>query len=241
MTGMIDIHSHILPETDDGSSGMAESMEMLQMAYRQGIRQVIATPHYSRKFCNIPPEQIRKLCMKVQETACREYDMDLKIHPGQEIMYTNDVIDLLESEKILTLADSRYVLTEFFPSAAYSDIYRAVRDLSMNGYYPVLAHAERYMCLREGNRIDEIREQGAYIQLNYRPVGGKWYDSTTKWCRKVLREEKADFMGTDMHNAGNRSPSVEPALSWMNKRLPRIYIWKILCENPEKVTAGKKI
>nr|WP_294492865.1 CpsB/CapC family capsule biosynthesis tyrosine phosphatase [uncultured Mediterraneibacter sp.] len=238
---MIDIHSHILPELDDGSSGMTESMEMLQMAYRQGIRQVVATPHYSRRFSNTSPEQIRKLCMDVQETACRDYNMDLKIYPGQEIMYTNDVIDLLRSEKILTLADSRYVLTEFFPTAGYSDIYRAVRELTRNGYYPVLAHAERYPCLREGERIDEIRDQGGYIQLNYRSTGGKWYDGTTRWCRKVLKEEKVDFMGTDMHNVGNRCPSTEPALKWMNKHLSKLYIWKILNENPEKVTVDEKI
>ena len=47
MTGMIDIHTHILPGIDDGARDWDESRRMLEMAYSQGIRHIVATPHYS--------------------------------------------------------------------------------------------------------------------------------------------------------------------------------------------------
>ena len=241
MTGMIDIHSHVLPGVDDGASNMRESIQMLRFARRQGITQVVATPHYSHSFRNTSPDEIRKLCREVQEAAQRELKTEIHIWPGQEIMYDGDVLNLLEKGSILTIADSRYVLTEFLPSAPYSYIYRAVRELLLEGYIPIVAHAERYMYLREKGRLDEIRDQGACIQINFRRIGGKWYDSTTRWCREMLRGRKIDFLGTDMHNMTERRPETREALEWMRKHLGRNYLSKILCRNQQKVLEDKKI
>lgn len=241
MTGIIDIHSHILPGLDDGSSDMRESIHMLRLAAKQGITQVVATPHYSHGFRNIRPDEIRKLCRDVRETALRELKTDILIWPGQEIMYDGDVLNLLAKGSILTIADSRYVLTEFLPSAPYSYIYRAVRELLLEGYIPIIAHAERYMYLREKGRVDEIRGQGACIQVNFRRVGGKWYDSTTRWCREMLHSRKIDFLGTDMHNMKERRPETGAALEWMRKHLGRNYLSKILYRNQQRVLEDKKL
>ncbi len=241
MTGMIDIHSHILPGLDDGSADMDESIKMLQLARKQGITQIVATPHYSHSFQNTDPDRIRDMCRKVQEAARRQLKTEIHIWPGQEIMYDSDVLNLLSEGSILTIADSRYVLTEFLPSAPYSYICLAVRELSLGGYIPILAHAERYMCLREKHRAAEIRSQGARIQINFRRIGGRWYDSTTRWCREMLRERKVDFLATDMHNIRERRPETGAALEWMEKHLDMGYLRKILYQNQQKVLADEKI
>ena len=241
MTGMIDIHSHILPGLDDGAGDMNESIRMLRLARKQGIIQVVATPHYSHSFQNTSPDQIRSLCREVQEAARRQLKAEIRVWPGQEIMYDGDVLDLLERGGILTIADSRYVLTEFLPSAPYSYIQGAVRELSLAGYKPILAHAERYLYLREKDRVYEIRKQGAYIQVNIRRVGGKWYDGTTRWCRKMLRRRKIDFLGTDMHNIRGRRPETGAVMEWMQKHLSSSYLCKILYRNQEKVLRDLKI
>ena len=44
--GLFDIHCHIVPSVDDGASSAEEAYKMLQMEYRQGVRNIIATPHY---------------------------------------------------------------------------------------------------------------------------------------------------------------------------------------------------
>ena len=46
MSGIIDFHSHILPGIDDGSASVAESIAMLRLEAEQGIRRVVATPHF---------------------------------------------------------------------------------------------------------------------------------------------------------------------------------------------------
>ena len=74
-------------------------------------------------------------------------------------------------------------------------------------YRPVIAHIERYGALREKGRVEELTEIGALMQMNYRRIGGKWYEETTRWCRKMLKDEKIHFLATDMHNTKARKPA----------------------------------
>ncbi len=237
---VLDIHTHILPGVDDGPSTDKEALSMLKKARTQEITEVIATPHYSGKFPNDCPERIREMCREIQEKAQRA-GIHIRIWPGQEIFYGEGTAEKLERGELLTLADSRYVLVEFHPEAPYSLIFRALRELMTAGYYPVLAHVERYRSLRKENRIDEITGQGAYLQMNFRSVGGSWYNERTRWCRKTLREGKIHFLGTDMHNMTERSPETREALRWMERHLDRTCLFNIVRGNAEKILADKKI
>ena len=47
----IDMHCHILPGVDDGAKDLAETKKMLEIAYAEGIRCIIATPPWKSKAC----------------------------------------------------------------------------------------------------------------------------------------------------------------------------------------------
>lgn len=246
---MIDIHAHILPGIDDGASRMKESVQMLSMAREQGITDVFATSHYSKRYPNTEPELLRELCKKVERQANKVKkgeDTEIKrkkirIWTGQEIFYSDQVLQLLDEGKLMTLADSDYVLVEFAPSVAYSEINRAVRDLRMEGFDPIIAHAERYQCLRTEDRVTDLISQGAYIQLNFRSIGGKWYDSTTRWCKKMLKNQSVHVLGTDMHNMRSRTPDTEKAVQWMRLHLERSYVKRLMHENARRIIKNKEI
>ena len=241
MIGIIDTHSHILPGLDDGASDMRESICLLRQARRQGIRSVIATPHYSGRFPNICPDRIRLLCREVQAQAQAELKAKIRIWPGQEIMYSEEAVSLLDKGDLLTIADTRYVLIEFLSAVPYSYIFRGVKELTLAGYRPILAHAERYEALREEGRLEELKKQGACVQLNFRPIGGKWYHESTRWCRKILRDGLADFLGTDMHNTGGRRPETEKAVKWMQKELGGRYREAVLRGNVQELLRGNEV
>ena len=230
----IDIHNHILPGLDDGASSEEESMCMLKNAAKQGVISVIATPHCSVEYQN-KKEEIQLACKKIEKRARAEIDPKFSIYPGQEILYTQDILEKLEKQEVLTMADSSYILVEFMPWTPYSEMYKAVRDLTTKGYAPILAHIERYPALREKDRVDELIETGARMQMNYRPVGGKWYSETTRWCRKMLKEEKIHFLSTDMHNMKSRKPDTRGAEAWMEKHLDRIYMRAVCYKNAQKI------
>lgn len=236
-----DIHCHILPNLDDGPRTMQESMKLLKMARRQNISSLIATPHYSVQFENDDPQKIQRLCKLLEEKAQEVVDPQMRIYPGQEIFYSEDILKKLDRGELLTLAGSRYILVEFLPQVLYSQLYRVTRDLVLEGYRPILAHIERYGALREPGRVEELEDIGAYLQMNYRRIGGKWYEETTRWCRKMLKEEKIHFLATDMHDLKYRYPATTDAEVWMYKHLERKYMKKICFQNADNILQNKKI
>ena len=123
----------------------------------------------------------------------------------------------------------------------YSEICTAVRNLSRAGYTPVVAHAERYRCLRKGKRVEELIDLEALIQMNYRSVSGGWHDATARWCKDNLKKRNIHFMGTDMHNIGSRMPDTKEAMGWMRKHLDSTYLRQIARENALRITENKII
>lgn len=232
---IIDIHCHILPGMDDGASDVRQSKKMLRMAYESGIRGVIATPHHSAQFKNDCPNVIIRKCEELGQWAKQELDPEFFVCPGQEIFSAHHVIEKMNSGELLTLAGSEYILLEFLPSDSFSSIYQAVRKLALSPYRPVLAHVERYRALRENGKVEELVQAGALLQMNYRSIGGKWYDETTRWCRKMLLEGNVHFLATDMHNTGDRAPEVGKAVQWMNKNLDEDYLEDICWKNAEQL------
>ena len=167
----IDIHCHILPEVDDGSSSMQESLMMLRMAVGQGIGAVIATPHYSQRYKNVSPERICQLCSMLEAEARSNIAPEFKIYSGQEI-YSDGVLDKLGRGELLTLAGSPYVLLEFLPNVAYSYLYQVLKEMVLSQYHPVLAHVERYGVLWDtgaGGGAD----RGRRLYTDELPSGGR--------------------------------------------------------------------
>lgn len=231
----IDLHCHVLPGVDDGAADFEESLRMLKSAVKQGVYAVVATSHYSRQFRNEEPERFRMLREELQKRARTEIQEDFTIYSGQEVFYTEDVVEKLDEKKLLTLNESSYVLTEFHPSMPYSMIINGVRELTMAQYTPILAHFERYTALREQGRVEELIQAGALMQMNYKPIGGKWYEETTRWCRKMLKENKIHFLSTDMHNMKARKPDTKEADAWMEKHLDRIYMRAVCYKNAQEI------
>lgn len=236
-----DIHCHVLPGIDDGARTGKESLQMLKMACEQGINKFFATSHGSSEFPSSRPDIILQRCRGLEARARIEIDPEIRIYPGQEILYSDSVPERLEKGELLSLAGSPYVLLEFFPAISFAAIYRAVRECAMSAYYPILAHIERYTALREEGRIEELTEAGAYMQMNYRITGGKWYEPSTRWAREMLKKERIHFLGTDMHNTGARAPEIRAAMKWLEKNLDQTYLAEICRENAQSVLAGVRI
>lgn len=236
-----DIHCHVLPGIDDGARTEEESLQMLKMAYGQGIRRVFATSHGSLEFPLSRPDIILSKCRELEQRARAEIASGIHIYPGQEILFSDSVPDRLEKGELLPLAGGPYVLLEFFPAATFATIYRAVRECGMLAYYPILAHIERYGALREEGKIEELTEAGAYMQMNYRVIGGHWYEPSVRWCRDLLKKGRIHFLGTDMHNTGTRSPEIKNAMKWLGKNLDEAYLAGLCHENAENILTGAKI
>ena len=211
----VDIHTHIVPGVDDGSSRMEESMRMVKMAYDEGVRVIVATPHYGLWNPTYDREKALRACHSLRDNVARLYS-DMKVYTGNEIYYSPGIVEDLDEKRALTLGGTDYVLMEFSVNEERDAIVNAVRELVMAGYRPILAHVERYEKLRRD--VEEVRrlmDAGAYIQINTNSFMGSRRDRRTAWCAQLLRERCVHFVASDCHNCGSRKPLMETAVRRM--------------------------
>lgn len=218
--GIFDIHSHVLPAVDDGSRYFLESEELLRSAYEQGITAVIATPHYINNRNRKDSSGIKKT-FELLSNKTREALPKLELYLGEELFYFDGILRRLEEGRALTMNGTRYVLVEFSPSVSYLELQQAVREFVVSGYVPVLAHIERYEVLRKNDqKIDELIERGAYMQMNYGSIagGGMTAFAAENWCRKQIANGRIHMMGSDMHRVDMRPPELERPLKWLQSK-----------------------
>lgn len=227
----IDIHSHILPWVDDGARDWDMCLEMLKRSAQCGVKTVIATPHYVPYRPGAPADKIRELCHNAQEKLQTKMGITMDIYAGHEIYYSVGVIERLKKGEALTLADSRCVLVEFKPNVPYAVICQAVKEFRAEGYVPIIAHVERYICLYQSGRIGELEENGALLQMNIEAVQGGMLDAESRRAKKLLLDGVIDFMASDMHNLSNRPPMSEEQLVWLQKKISPKYQEKLLGGN----------
>ena len=142
--GFIDIHSHILPNMDDGSHSDEESLEMLRIAYEEGTDLIYATPHNMPGKGRPSPEKVYAAVDRLQGLA-DDAGIPIQILPGTEYYFREEVMDIFEQDRAIPFGDSPYVLVEFEPMADRNYIRNCLRDIRGTNYTPVLAHIERYL------------------------------------------------------------------------------------------------
>ena len=242
MEKIFDIHCHILPGLDDGPATTDQSFRLLDLARKQGILSLMATPHYSQGYQNLCPALIKESCAQLEERARKYVHSEFRIYPGQEIYYEESIIEKLDSGRLQTLAGSDYVLIEFPTYISFRELYQDFQLIRLAGYTPILAHADRYPDLRKEGTLEELAESGALIQLNYRPVtGGGLLDARGRWCREQLKKGLVHFLGTDMHDPVHRPPVTEKTREWAEKHLGIERTADLCWRNAEKVLKNERI
>lgn len=213
---MIDIHSHIIFGVDDGPKTLEESLALLQMAYDQGVRHIVATSHRRKGMFETPEGQILTNYGQVKQAASQKFP-DLTLYYGGELYYTPDMADKLEQGAVPTMNGTRFALIEFSSMTPYKDIHNAVNKILLLGITPIVAHIERYNALEfEANKVKELINMGAYMQVNASHVLkpkllGDKLKIYKKRAKFFLEENLVHVIASDMHNTGERQPQMRKA------------------------------
>jgi len=231
-----DIHCHILPGVDDGPQTMEETLQVIREAWHQGVRCMIATPHYHPGRYVVNSQLVQDRLEEVRE-ACRDKKIPMRILPGQECYWYTGLIDALSAGQALTMNGSSYVLVEFEPDNLYSILQNAVHSLINNGYLPIIAHYERYACLRDRTeRLEELRDMGALLQMNFdRLLDKDTLFHRNPW-RRLLLQGYVDFLGSDTHGMNFRPLHIHEAAQWLENSVGDDQLWEILEHNPGTLT-----
>ena len=204
LSGYVDIHHHLLYDTDDGPSGIEQAIQMLHCAEEQGVSRIAATPHILPGRMPFDPEQHRRKLDTIREYIDRE-NMHLELYSGAEVLWTSVASDFIEARRIPMLGNSWHVLLEFHPNVHYDELRRAVLSIGNLGYSVVLAHAERYRCLRLDGRVARLQDSfHVKIQLNSDAVIASHRRFGDRWIRRMLQNGRVDIIASDAHNTASR-------------------------------------
>lgn len=231
----IDIHCHVLPGLDDGAGDMAEALAMLRIAAKEGISDMIATPHYRAGRFTASPEEAMERLWRVQEAADAE-QIPVRLHPGSEIYWSQDMLPRLRRGRLSTLGASDSVLVEFSPSVLFQTLQNAMDRIMAAGFRPILAHAERYECLlKDAEGAFLLHDMGAGIQVNASTVTGKNGAAAKKFAHRLLKEGAVDYIGTDAHGAAHRRPEMAKCRAVILKKYGEACAYQILRGSAERL------
>jgi protein-tyrosine phosphatase len=210
---MVDIHSHILPNVDDGSKSLDMTRNILQQYVQQGITKVICTPHQNRDChrAEVLKQGFQKLVEEVR-------DIPIQLFLGAEIYYYSDILRDLKNGSLLTLNQTPYVLVEFSTSNP-TEIADIIYELKIAGYMPIVAHIERYFYLTKQDYF-AIKENGGLIQVNASAIEHKHFFKTVKY---LLKNDLVDFIASDCHNDSQRKVDFKPIREYILKKFPQLY------------------
>lgn len=232
---LCDMHSHLLPGIDDGSKNWKMTLEMIRQSYEAGVRIIVATPHYLPWRHTMIADRVPELCDEAMTRAEEKFGIRMLIFPGQELYYHVELPQALEEGRALTLAGTNKILVEFSEQIPYEDMRRALDQLGRAGYQVILAHCERFGCLRESGRIEEVMESGTWLQSNVQEMEAGVFDGTKKWLTQRYQKREIRFLGSDMHNLTTRPPMSDKALKWFRRNLDPEYFRDISCTNTERM------
>lgn len=241
---MVDIHSHIVFGVDDGAKTIEDSLALIEDSYNQGVRKIVATPHYRKKLFKYDREKIANNFMKLRQEVQERYD-DVELFLGCEIYCSSNYLEILEKKEFITINGTKYVLVEFRTTVSARDIKTYLYEFLLNGYIPIVAHAERYELLTVGD-IEKIIDMGCYIQINSESVfkPKMFFDDfkvIKKRARLYLEKELVHFISSDMHDMNIRRTYMEKAEAELNKMLNPDYVEDIMYNNGEKIINGEEI
>lgn len=227
---LIDIHTHILPGIDDGAADDKMAFEMLQRAYEEGTRVLIATPHYHHG-CKALWEDKRQSAWETVRSMAAEIGPDLQILLGAELFFESGILEDLRDGKKLTLNNTRSVLIEFSVDTSYVYIKNAILNLQGMGYIPILAHVERYSALARMERVKELVDMGVKIQANSDSVIGKNGWRIKRYLMKLMQEELIDLIASDAHDLSRRPPGMDTCIKYLSRKLEAEYSRMIFEDN----------
>ena len=199
---MIDVHSHIIPNVDDGSKSVEETFNMLKEAESIGFTDIIATSHYLPNYYETDSQELVFWKDKLQELI-KKCKANINLHSGMEIYVTEQMYNLIIDNKLLRLANSRYMLIELPMNSSINYLDHIIYYLDTIGVKFILAHPERYRIVQEKPElVEEYVEKGCLMQCNFGSILGMYGSEPKKVMKHLLKKDLVHFVASDCHNKG---------------------------------------
>jgi len=194
----VDLHSHLIPEIDDGSEDLKTSLELIKKMKKLGYKKLITTPHIMlHKYPN--STKIIKQGLFELRSILKIENINIEIEAAAEYYCDDHFVQLIEKRDLLSFGDN-YVLFELPYTTRPKNLEVVIQKLIRFGYKPVLAHPERYRFLTEVSGFRSLKKLGLFFQININSLGGYYGREAQKKSLMLAQKGMVDFVGSDVHH-----------------------------------------
>ncbi len=256
---MIDLHCHILPGLDDGPQTMEESIQMCRIAYQDGIRTIVATPHtlngvYQNGKSTILSKvnelndalnnsELRTPCLR-RNASCRQAnsELPLRILPGSDVHLCETTLQQVDQGEAITIGDGgKYIMIEFPSQAIPYQAERVLFQLLGRGLIPIISHPERNLEIgKRPGRYYEIIKMGCLGQVTAMSLTGEFGPKVRQWAEKLLKSWLVHFIASDAHSGNGRPPILSAAVKAAAKIVGKKEAEKMVTEYPKAILEGRR-
>ena len=238
---MIDIHSHILPNIDDGARSIEETFNLIKEAQKAGFEAIISTSHYMENYyeTDVPEREVwvKAICENLQTK-----NIETNLYLGNEIYFSDNIIELLEQRKASTINDTSYVLFELPLNAEPMNLYDVVYEMLQYKLVPILAHPERYSYVqKDPDLVYDLIEKGVLMQANYGSIIGQYGEKAQIIVRKFFENNMVHFLGSDVHRPNTIYPKIPQILREIESIIGSEKLEELTTKNPKLLLNNKKI
>lgn len=238
---MIDIHTHILPNIDDGSKSIEETFNLIKEAKSVGFDSIVLTSHYMEGYyeTNSPEREVWLNAIKENVEA---KNIDVKLYLGNEIYMSENIIKLLEEGKATTMNNTSYVLFEMPLNAEPLNLYDVIYEMQQYKIVPILAHPERYSFVQqEPELIYDLIEKGVLMQANYGSIIGQYGSKAQMIVKKFFENNMIHMLGSDVHRQKTIYPKIPEILEEISSIIGEEKLRELTTTNPSLVLQNKRI
>ena len=238
---MIDVHSHILPNIDDGSRSIEETFNLIKEAKEAGFEGIVCTSHYMENYYETNRPE-REVWINAIHENLENKNIDMNLYLGNEIYMSDNIIELLEDGKATTMNDTSYVLFELPMNAEPMNLYDMVYEMQQYKIVPILAHPERYSFVQtDPELIYDLIDKGVLMQANYGSIIGQYGKKAQMIVQKFLENNMIHMLGTDVHRQNTIYPKIPEIILELKSLIGEEKVKELTTINPELVINNKRI
>lgn len=238
---MIDFHTHILPNIDDGARNIEETFNLIKEAKNAGFETIVSTSHYMEDYYETDTPE-REVWLKAIYDNLQAKDIDIKLYLGNEIYMSENIIKLLEEGKASTINNTSYVLFEMPLNVEPMNLYDITYEMMQCKLVPILAHPERYTFIQqEPELVYDLIKRGILMQANYGSIIGQYGKKAQMIVKKFYESNMIHFLGTDVHRQNTIYTKIPEILEELTSLIGPERLEKLTTTNPELALNNKKI
>lgn len=239
---MIDIHCHILPGIDDGPGTMDESLEMCRIAASDGIKTIVATPHFNPGLYEPHSAEVFKLINALQ-TRVKEEGFDLRILPGADVTIAPGLQARLKSEMHLTMnKKGKYIILEFPSANVLPNWEEFLLSLLHSGIIPIISHPERNAWfIKHPLTLFPVVREGVIVQITGMSITGEFGDDARKCSIFLLKHNLVHVIATDAHSSTFRPPLLTNAVTAAADLIGKDRAQALVTSIPRAIIEGKPV